>query len=199
MKWKGVMACGISSLAMFEFDFSLLPAPVYRGWLSAGWHERNWEKLPPLNFPLPPPHQTAYTFAFLLFSDLTICLVSIRQKYFHVLLKKPAKHMIFSHFYRIQVSLGSDLWVRLSLTEWERVLQMWMWLWLMKIPTDTANKAIQGNVAMRVAPSGGQIWNLCKRHHLVAKLLLMQVAAHGGQNWNHRVFIFYFRLNLYWF
>ena len=27
------------------------------------------------------------------------------------------------------------------------------------ILTDNANRAIQGNVAMQVAPSGGQIWN----------------------------------------
>ena len=76
------------------------------------------------------------------------------------------------------------------------------------ILTDNANRAIQGNVAMQVtqvAPSGGQIWNLCKRRQLVAKLVTnassatkigtrsaiwrpnsqsMQVAPPSGQNWN---------------
>ena len=37
-----------------------------------------------------------------------------------------------------------------------------MWLWLMKIPTDTPNKAIQGNVAMQVTQPGGQICKRCK-------------------------------------
>ena len=37
------------------------------------------------------------------------------------------------------------------------------------ILTDNANKAIQGNAAMQVAPSGGQICNQCKMCHLVAK------------------------------
>ena len=30
------------------------------------------------------------------------------------------------------------------------------------IPTDDVNKAILGNVAMQVAPPGGQIYNQCK-------------------------------------
>ena len=37
------------------------------------------------------------------------------------------------------------------------------------IQTDDANKAIQGNVAMQVAPPGGQICKLCKQGHLMAK------------------------------
>ena len=39
------------------------------------------------------------------------------------------------------------------------------------ILTDKANRAIQGNVAMQVTqvtPSGGQLCNLCKWHHLMA-------------------------------
>ena len=53
---------------------------------------------------------------------------------------------------------------------------------------------------MQVAPSGGQIWNQCKWHHLVAKfatyasgaigwpiLQLMQMAPSGGQIWNQYV------------
>ena len=35
------------------------------------------------------------------------------------------------------------------------------------IPTDDGNRAIIGNVAMQVAPPGGQSWNQCKWRHLV--------------------------------
>ena len=58
------------------------------------------------------------------------------------------------------------------------------------ILTEQANRAIQGNVAMQTAQSGGKLWNQCKWRHLVAKfgtnasgtiwwsnLQLMQVAA----------------------
>ena len=38
------------------------------------------------------------------------------------------------------------------------------------ILTDNANKAIQGNVAMRVTLPGGQLWNQCKWRHVVAKI-----------------------------
>ena len=39
------------------------------------------------------------------------------------------------------------------------------------IPTDDANMAIQGNVAMKVTQieSGGQLWNQCKRRHSLTK------------------------------
>ena len=37
------------------------------------------------------------------------------------------------------------------------------------ILTDNTNRAIQGNVATQVVPLGGQIGNLCKWCHLVAK------------------------------
>ena len=37
------------------------------------------------------------------------------------------------------------------------------------IQTDDANKAIQGNVAMQVAPPGGQICNWCKKPYLLVK------------------------------
>ena len=37
------------------------------------------------------------------------------------------------------------------------------------IPTDTTNKAIQGNVAMQVNQHGWKICNLCKWRHLVVK------------------------------
>ena len=33
------------------------------------------------------------------------------------------RHQVFIYFYRTQVSLGSDLWVRFSLTEWGTLLQ----------------------------------------------------------------------------
>ena len=37
------------------------------------------------------------------------------------------------------------------------------------ILTENANRAIQGNLAMQVAPCGGHICNYCKRRHLMAK------------------------------
>ena len=66
-------------------------------------------------------------------------------------------------FYRTQVSLGSDLWVwayvRPSLTE--RLCSDLTDVTLAdedsnSIPTDDVNRAFPGNVAMQVAPSGGQ-------------------------------------------
>ena len=68
-------------------------------------------------------------------------------------------------FYRTQVSLGSDLWVRLSFTHWLSYLCADLTDVTLadedtnSILTDNANRAIQGNVAMQVAPSGGQICN----------------------------------------
>ena len=37
------------------------------------------------------------------------------------------------------------------------------------ILTDNANGAFQGNVAMKVTQSGGQLWNQCKRRHPLTK------------------------------
>ena len=67
-----------------------------------------------------------------------------------------------------------------SLSNWVRDL----WLHLTDVTladedtnsilTDNANRAIQGNVAMQVTqvvPSVGQIWNLCKWCHLIAKFV----------------------------
>ena len=78
------------------------------------------------------------------------------------------------HFcnYRTQVSLGSDLWVLMSLSE--RLFADLTDVTLAdedsnSIPTDDVNRAILGNVAMQVAPPDGQNWNYCKWHHLVAK------------------------------
>ena len=64
-----------------------------------------------------------------------------------------------SHFYRTQVSLGSDLWVRFSLTK-----PLCADLTDVTLadedsnstPADDVNRAILGNVAMHVAPSGDQ-------------------------------------------
>ena len=75
-------------------------------------------------------------------------------------------------FYRTQVSLGSDLWVRLSLTEGSSLNLTDVTLAdgdTKSILTDNANRAIQGNVAMHVTLPGGQLWNQCKWCHLVAK------------------------------
>ena len=60
------------------------------------------------------------------------------------------------HFYRTQVNLGSDSWVRLSLSEW--VSNVWLDLTDVTLAdedtksklTDDANRAIQGNEAMQV-------------------------------------------------
>ena len=71
-------------------------------------------------------------------------------------------------FYQTQVSLGSDLWVLLSLTKFKVYLFADLTDVTLadedtnSILTDDANWAIQGNVAMQViqvAPSGGQICN----------------------------------------
>ena len=112
------------------------------------------------------------------------------------------RHMMF--FYRTQVSLGSDLWVLMSVTQWLHTILFADLTDVTladddsnSIPTDDVNKAILGNVAIQVAPSGGQQWNKCKWHHLVTKLVtnsrkpncwpnlqLMHVVLSGGQNWN---------------
>ena len=67
-------------------------------------------------------------------------------------------------FHGTQVNLGSDLWVRLSVSPV-------LWLDLTdvtladedtkSIPTDNAERAIKGNVAMHVRQPGGQLWNQC--------------------------------------
>ena len=36
------------------------------------------------------------------------------------------------------------------------------------LPTDNANRAIQGNVATQVTQPGGELWKQCKWRHLVA-------------------------------
>ena len=60
-------------------------------------------------------------------------------------------------FYRTQVYLGADLWVRVSVTIYtfvtlaDEVIN--------SIPTDNANRITQGNVGMQVAPSCDQTCN----------------------------------------
>ena len=75
-------------------------------------------------------------------------------------------------FYRTQVYLESDLWVRVSVTEWGRFLKLnWVdsgWWNTNSILTDNANRAIQVNVAMHVDATW---W---------PKLQLMHVAPPGG-------------------
>ena len=67
------------------------------------------------------------------------------------------------HFYRTQVSLGSDLWVLMSVSD---SLHTRLCADLTDVtladedsnstPADYINRAILGNVAMQVAPPGGQ-------------------------------------------
>ena len=62
-------------------------------------------------------------------------------------------------FYRTQVSLGSDLWVLMSVSA-RRFADLTDVTLADEdsnsIPTDDVNMAILGNVAMQVGPSGGQ-------------------------------------------
>ena len=69
---------------------------------------------------------------------------------------------ISSTFYRTQVSLGSDLWVRFSLTEPLCADLTDVTLAdedTNSILTDNANRAFQGNVAVQVTQPGGELWN----------------------------------------
>ena len=73
------------------------------------------------------------------------------------------------HFYQTQVNLGSDSWARLSLNP-RRCWDFTDWLWLMKIPTQYLLIMPRGQFkAMRQCKCGGQICNLCKWRHLMAK------------------------------
>ena len=68
--------------------------------------------------------------------------------------------------------LGSDLWVRLSLTKRRCANLTDVTLAdqaTNSIQADDANMAIQGNVAMKVTQSGAQLWNQCKRRHPLTK------------------------------
>ena len=63
-------------------------------------------------------------------------------------------------FYQTQVSLGSDLWVLISLSHSKTMLRLNNVTLADEdsnsIPTDDVNRAFLGNVAMQVAPSDGQ-------------------------------------------
>ena len=72
-------------------------------------------------------------------------------------------HCCWCHFYRTQVSLGSDLWVLISVRQtrlcWDLTDVTLADEDSNSIPTDDVNRAIPGNVAMQVAPHNGQICN----------------------------------------
>ena len=82
--------------------------------------------------------------------------------------------MFFSHllgFYRTQVNLGSNRWVRLSVSPegfWDFTDVTLADEDTNSILTDNAKRTIQGNVAMQVTQSGGQLWNL-ERRQLMTK------------------------------
>ena len=97
------------------------------------------------------------------------------------------------YFYRTQVNLGSDLWVRMSLTP--RPLWNLTELTLADndtnpILTDNANRAIQGNVATQ---PGGQLCKQCKWRHLMIKCWTNPCCATWWPNmqfiykWHHLV------------
>ena len=111
------------------------------------------------------------------------------------------KHHVYISFYRTQVNLGSDLWVRMSVRHWVSPTPCWNLTELTladedtkSILTDNANRAIQGNVTMQVMQPGGQVWKQCKWRHLMTKfwtnpscavwwpnMQLIQVVPSGGQ------------------
>ena len=70
----------------------------------------------------------------------------------------PDHSPVIQDFYRTQVSLGSDLWVLMSLQDYFEDLTD---VTLAdedsnSTPADDVNRAILGNVAMQVVPPGGQ-------------------------------------------
>ena len=78
------------------------------------------------------------------------------------------------NFYRTHVSLGSDIWVWVSQTNWATFCRLnWCdsgW-WRYQLNTNWwCQYSIQGNVTMHVTSPGGQLWNQCKWCHLVAKI-----------------------------
>jgi len=101
------------------------------------------------------------------------------------------------NFYRTQVNLGSDLWVRMSVTPtpcWNLTELTLADEDTKSILTDKANRAIQGNVTMQVMQSSGQVWKQCKWRHLMTKfwtnpscavwwpnMQLIHVVPSGGQ------------------
>ena len=85
------------------------------------------------------------------------------------------------HFYRTQVHLGSDLWVRMSVCPSLSPTPLWNLTELTladddtnPILTDNANRAIQGNVATQVTQPGGQLCKQCKWRHLMKATRLLE-------------------------
>jgi len=133
----------------------------------------------------------------------TFCTQQWPKKHFQV--AKSGFWGEFSSFYRTQVYLGSDLWVRVSLSEggfWNYTSYR-----LYTSYTSYTSYRLYTEKVTRVAPSGGQFCNLCKWLNLLAKicnpctwrhleakfgtnasgaiwwtiLQLMQIAPSGGQ------------------
>ena len=67
--------------------------------------------------------------------------------------------------YQTQVNLGSDSWVRMSVTESNTCVDLTDVTLAdedtKSISTDNAKRAIKGNVAMHVRQPGVQLWNQC--------------------------------------
>ena len=87
-------------------------------------------------------------------------------------------------FYGTQVSLGSDLWVLMSVRQSQTFADLIDVTLadedINSIPNNDVNGAILGYVAIQAAPSGGRNWNWCIWHHLVAKL---EVEKKLGKSW----------------
>ena len=67
---------------------------------------------------------------------------------------------------------GKPLWVRMSITPrrcWDLTDVTLADEDSNSIPTDNANRAIQGNLTMQVTRPGGQLWKQCKWRHLMTK------------------------------
>ena len=74
----------------------------------------------------------------------------------------------FLYFYRTQIYLGSDLCVRVSLSEtpcWDLTDVTLADEDTYSILTNSANRAIQGNVTRQLMQPGGQLWNQCMWRH----------------------------------
>ena len=73
--------------------------------------------------------------------------------------------MAFLDGYRTQVNLGSDSWLRMSVTESTTCVDLTDVTLAdedtKSISTDNAKRAIKGNVAMHKRQPGGQLWNQC--------------------------------------
>ena len=87
------------------------------------------------------------------------------------------------NFYRTQENLGSNSWVRLSVSLRPCVDLTDVTLAdedTNSILTDNANRAIQGNVAMQVTRSSGQFWNNANGATWCLNFEPMQIVPLGG-------------------